>query len=112
MADFTLTNYSKVEEIIEFKTLVTRFENGSEQRRNKWGNPLKTFRLSYQNRPESEVDSLKTFFEEKKGAYTAFTFDNPNDETEYNVRFASDSLEVKRVAYDVYDFSFDLKEVR
>lgn len=112
MADFALTNYSKVEESVEYKTLVTRFENGAEQRRSKWASPIRTFRLSYKNRPESEVDTLKAFHATKKGSYTAFTFENPNDSTEYTVRFVSDKLDIQRVAYDVYDFAFDLIEVR
>lgn len=112
MADFTLTNYSKVEESTEYKTLITRFENGSEQRRNKWGSALKTFHVTYQNRPESEADDLRTFFDNEMGAYGTFTFKKPNDSTEYTVRFATDTLEIKRIAYDAYDISFDLKEVR
>lgn len=112
MADWTLTNYQKVDEVVEYNTLITQFENGAEQRRNKWANPLRTFKLVYKNRPESEVDTLKTFHTSKKGAYTSFTFTNPNDSTDYTVRFANDNLEFKRVAYDVYDFNVTLKEVR
>jgi len=112
MADFPLTpDFVYVEEI-KFNTLISKFENGYEQRRAKWSSDLRKFRLEFKNRSKDDFEDLRDFFITKKGAYSSFTFENPNDSVEYNVRFADDNLSLQEKAYQIYDFACDLVEVR
>lgn len=112
MSDFTLTPDYVYSEKKQYKTLKTNFENGAVQTRAKWSSPLRTFRLVFKNRPYSDVTTLMTLFDSKYGGYGSFTFTNPNDSTEYTVRFSEDTLDVENKAYDVYDFSLSLEEVK
>lgn len=112
MSDLTLTPDFPIEETIKYKTIVSPFENGAEQRRAKWNDPLRQFRLSYISRPIADWTTIATFYNTKKGPYTAFTWTNPNDSTEYTVRFVEDSLVITRKAYAVIDFEFSLIQVK
>lgn len=112
MADFTWEPDNNISEEPKFKTLVTTFENGVEQRRNKWDNPLRTFRLKFRTRSQSVYEAVRDFFITKKGSYSSFTWTNPADSVTYTVRFAEDGLNLVRVKYDVYDFEVTLQEVR
>jgi len=112
MADFTYSVDRVVTEEVIFNTLISEFENGYEQRRAKWSSPLRRFKLIARNRTQTEMENIRDFFLNKKGAYSSFTWENPNDSTEYTVRFEKDSLEIKRVAYQIYDISFNFMEVR
>lgn len=112
MADFPLTPDFVYTEEVQWNTLISKFENGYEQRRAKWSSPIRKFKLQFNNRTKDDYDTLIAFFNTKKGAYSSFTFENPNDSTEYNVRFEADSIEFQEKAYLVYDFSCVLVEVR
>lgn len=112
MADFTWDPDNRIGEDIKFKTLVSSFENGVEQRRNKWANPLRTFRLSFRSRDGVTYAAVRDFFITKKGSYSSFTWTNPADSVTYNVRFTDDGLNLIRVKYDVYDFDITFQEVR
>jgi len=70
MSDFAYAPDFAVEEQIEYKTLVSEFESGVEQRRQKWSAPLRTFKLVYRNRTAAEYSDVKTFFTAKLGALT------------------------------------------
>lgn len=103
--DFTLT------EQVHFKTLVSQFENFTEQRRNVVANPRRLFTLRFKNRTKTEMENVRDFFISKKGEYSSFTWTNPNDETEYTVRFDEDSFQFDNKAYEVYDFEIKFIEV-
>lgn len=103
--DFVLTHTPS------YKTLVSKFENGAEQRRAKWSTSISKWSLSYSNRSQDDLNTIKTLFDARKGQATAFYWTNPINSTQYLVRFASDEISFSLKAYGIYDFSFDLQEV-
>ena len=112
MADLTFQGDYTFEETPQFKTLISTFENGVEQRRNKWSSGIKEFKIVAKNRPLTDFETIRDFFVAKKGAYTSFTWVNPNDNVEYTVRFKEDSLRFTLLSYQRYDFEFSLIEVK
>ena len=112
MADFTLNPDFTFDEASEFKTLISEAENGVEQRRPKWGSSRKRWQLQYRNRPAADLNTAKNFFISKLGPFAVFTWVNPNDSAQYNVRFADDSLQVTRHDGQLYDFQFSLLQVK
>lgn len=111
MADFEYKPDYVYAEATQFNTVVTQFENGVEQRRAVRDNPIRTFTLEFRNRDATEMGLILAHFNAKQGALTAFTFLNPNDSAQYNVRYSEDSLNIERKTYGYYDFSFKLVEV-
>lgn len=111
-SDFTYTPDFAVEEQIEHKTIISEFESGVEQRRQKWSAPLRTFKLIFKNRTSTEYNDVKIFFNNKKGALTSFTWTNPIDNTEYMVRFKEDSLVAEEIAYGIFNFEFKFIQVK
>jgi phage-related protein len=112
MADFTTVPDFVLEEEAKFSTLVSQYENGYEQRRNKWANPLREWTLNFKNRTATELATVRDFFLAKKGIYTTFTWVNPLDSVEYTVRFREDSLKYTYKSYGIYDFSFNFVQVK
>jgi len=112
MSEFTSLPDFVFEESLEYKTLISEFENGAEQRRRKWTSPLRKWRLRFNNRVKTDMQSVRDFFKSKYGAFMAFTWTNPNDSVEYSVRFVEDSFKFTMKAHEVYDFEFDLMEVK
>jgi len=96
----------------DFNTVVSEFENGTEQRRAKWSSDLKTFECEFDNRPKSDFTTLQAFFEARQGKYEAFEFTNPLDDVTYTVRFDTDTLQVDHKTALIYSFGCKLKEVR
>lgn len=99
-------------QIEEWNTLISRFENGTEQRRAQWGTPRKKWRLQYINRLLADFQTIQTLFNSKKGAYQSLTWDNPNDGSTYYVRFEEDKIEFTEKAYQIYDFEFTLLQIK
>ena len=95
-----------------YKTIISEFENGVEQRRPRWGATLREWQLQFRNRSASDVSTIQTLFDTKLGAYASFTWTNPLDSVDYTVRFKEDSFEVFNTAYGIYDFQFALVEVK
>ena len=112
MSDFSYLPDFVFEETLEYKTLVSEFESGVEQRRRKWAAPLRKWRLRFSNRTKADMELVRNFFSAKYGAFMAFTWTNPNDGAEYTVRFSDDSFKFTMKAYEVYDFEFDFIEVK
>ncbi|MDD5500521.1 hypothetical protein BU251_09210 [Candidatus Velamenicoccus archaeovorus] len=112
MSDFTHLPDFLIDEAVEYKTLVSEFENGAEQRRRKWANPLAKWTLRFNNRTQAEMAEVLDFFKSRFGAFMAFTWTNPNDSFEYTVRFVEDSFQFSRKAYGVYDFECEFVEVK
>ena len=111
MADFGWIPDNTIDSEIEFKTLVSEFENGVEQRRQKRYSDQKRWGLSFANRTKTETDAIRAFFESKKGMAISFTWENPEDSKEYTVRFGQDKLSIKRLAFGVYSFQIIFIEV-
>jgi uncharacterized protein (TIGR02217 family) len=112
MPDFIYNPDFVISETKEYKTLVSTFENGAEQRRKKWNSPLRSFKLQFRNRSQSEMENVKAFFSSKEGAFASFTWENPLDSQEYTVRFKEDSLAVDLIAYQMYNFNLEFIEVK
>jgi phage-related protein len=68
------------EETVEFKTLVSEFESGREQRRAKWGtNSRRRFRINFEVLEKSDADILYNFYIARQGSYDNFYFVNKFD---------------------------------
>lgn len=111
MADFSLAPDFVFTKKGTYDTIISQFENGVEQRRPRRTNTIREWTLQYRNRPASEVATIQTMFDSVKGAYNSFTWTNPLDSVDYNVRFKEDTLDVSAKAYNVYDVEFSLVEV-
>ena len=112
MSDLSATPDSVLEETPKFKTLISEYENGVEQRRAKWSTPIREFNLTFRNRNASEYGTALAFFTGKTGALTSFTWTNPNNSTEYTVRFKDDSLKFTRTGYQIYHYEYSLVVVK
>jgi len=101
-----------VEETAEFKTLVSKFENGAEQRRAKWSSPRRQWTLKFNNRTLAESQAIQSFFSDRKGTLESFDWVNHNDGEVYTVRFNADALRISRKAPNVCDVEMELLEVK
>jgi hypothetical protein len=86
---------------IGYKTLVSAFENGVEQRRNKWGQGKLTFTLTYAYLSTSDVTTLYNFYVSEKGSFTTFLFNDLSSTSAYTVRFVDDNLSLEQFAKNV-----------
>lgn len=91
--------------------LVEEFEDGNEQRRDKWGRTKKRFRIVFKVNTKSEIESIRDYFVSKSGPNTTFSFTNPIDSVAYTVRFVENSFVIERERYQVYNASCELVEV-
>ena len=57
-----------------WKTVISIFDDGNEQRRQKWTAPQYDVTLQYNAVPTSYMSTLWSFFESRKGAYEAFHY--------------------------------------
>ena len=81
---------ANVQESIHYRTLITEFESGKEQRRSK-GTPRRRWSLKFR-KDQVDADAIWSFYVARKGAYQAFTWTNPVDGVTHRVRFADDNL--------------------
>lgn len=63
----------------EWRTLITPFDSGKEQRRQTWTYAKYNVVLSYYGQPSSASETIWKFFQARKGAYGAFHFFDPLD---------------------------------
>lgn len=98
-----------IEEEIRFKTLITPFESGKEQRRSK-GVPRRAWTMRF-SRLKAEGDAIWAFYVARKGAYEAFLWTNPIDNVQYTVRFLEDNLSRTDFYGLVYEFGLKIIEV-
>jgi len=105
-----LRSYPFQEETIT-NVVVEVFENGAEQRRDKWGRTRKRFQVNFAPRSKDEIDQIKAFFVSRRGPANAFDFVNPLDNIDYVVRFEENSLKIARVAFGIYSASVNIVEV-
>ncbi len=106
---FTWRGDEEFSKEIEWGTLVTPFENGPEQRRNKQPK-RRVFKLPF-TQFQSDAQDIRDFFNARQGRYDDFYWQNPDTGEVINVRFASDNLSRSRI-YDVAEsFSITLREI-
>ena len=108
---FSFIPDNSIPQNIEFNTLVSEFENGSEQRRSKRDNPKREWTIVFTLRPKTEMESFKSFFEARKGKLEPFFWTNPDDNVKRLVRFKDDDLEIEKLHYDLYNYSAQFVEV-
>lgn len=106
MADFPMA-YEECEEVTEYPVQVSEFEEQSEQRRLITSKRLVGFRVKLPNMTLADALSIRSFYQGKKGALTAFTFDFMG--TTYKVRF--DGQLQMRHSGGIYQGSCNLKLV-
>lgn len=78
---------------VGFRTLITPYDNGAEQRRSK-GIQRRIWKLEFRLE-ETEAQLLFAFFIAREGRYEAFCWTDPRTSTKYPVRFDQDELMVK-----------------
>ena len=66
-------------EQVDWNTLVTNYEDGKEQRRQKWSQPKRTFSISLKGRSDTDIDEIWAFYKAREGSYDTFYFVNPNE---------------------------------
>jgi hypothetical protein len=108
MADFELPSGFDFEEIPQFKTLISEFENGAEQRRAKRSGAITEYRLVYRNISQSDMDIITTLYNSSKGALTIFTWLHPISGSTITVRFKEDSLSFVCTSFGIYQCEFNL----
>jgi len=111
MATFTWTPQFVYSYSPGYRTLISTFESGKEQRRQKWTAPRRRFHLVWNAISKSDADAIRAFFEARKGAYESFTYHNIPDNTDYTVRFVEDSLVQEFIAPAICRLECDFIEV-
>ena len=66
-------------EELNYKTLVTSFEDGKEQRRKKWSSPKRIFTINLRGKSQTIEDRIWDFYKSREGMYDTFYFENPNE---------------------------------
>ena len=76
MAKYPTTPIPSYEHVTQarYKTVISIFDDGNEQRRQKWTAPQYDVTLQYNAVPTSCMSTLWSFFESRKGAYEAFHY--------------------------------------
>lgn len=59
---------------VQYRTIISAFDGGNEQRRAKWTAPQYDVTLAYNALPTSHADTLWNFYRARRGAYEAFNF--------------------------------------
>lgn len=100
---------------IQYKTLVTQFESGKEQRRSK-GSPRRKFTLQFDKATTTSDDAqdIWDFFCARKGKYEKFLWDYEKPDgtiEEVTVRFDTDMLERDVFMETIYSHGLTLIEV-
>lgn len=91
------------------KTLVTQFENGPEQRRNKQ-KERRIFRLNF-TKFANIADDILAFHRARNGQLESFYWNNPDTGEMVTVRFARDTLSRLRIYDRGHEFQIILREV-
>lgn len=111
LADFLeVPDFQKIDEGVSFKTAITKFELGHEQRRSK-GIPRRNWVLKLR-KDSPYAEAVQEFFREMYGQAQSFWWRSPLDGQRYRVRFADPSLS-RNVRWNIENtFNVGLLEVR
>lgn len=71
-------SFPVVERIFQ-KVLTSDADSGQEQRKLKWQNPKRTFKIRTENMTNAEIDTLRAFFIARKLAFDTFSFLPPKN---------------------------------
>lgn len=94
-----------------YRTLITPFESGAEQRRKKWSATRRRFHIVFNHIEKATADSILALYAEKYGAYDTFSFTNPADSASYTVRFVEDSFKLEFITDTVARLECELIQV-
>jgi phage-related protein len=111
MADFSLVPDYTFEQKPQYKTLISNFENGAEQRRPKRSGAITEYKLVYKNRNSTDLGIITALFEARKGSALSFTWLHPISGVTLTVRFKEDSLNPLYTNYGSYDVEFTLTTI-
>lgn len=104
-----LPDPARIEESVQFRTLVTQFESGREQRRVK-GVPRRRWRLQFR-KGQVDIDDLWAFYLARRGPVEPFLWEHPVTGQTHLVRFPERLT--RRVLWRVlYEVGLELLEVR
>lgn len=67
------------DETVGFNTLITKYEDGKEQRRQKWSRPKRNFDISLRGRTNVIMQQAWDFYIARNGSFDTFYFENPNE---------------------------------
>ena len=108
MADFELPSGYDFEETPQYKTIISQFENGAEQRRAKRSGAITEYKLVYKNISQADIDTIIALHNTSKGALSSFTWLHPISAETITVRFKEDSLSYVCTSYGIYQCEFIL----
>lgn len=107
MAEFIWPAKKVYTKIIKYPTLITTFESGKEQRRNK-GEPRRRWILGFM-KEETDADNIWQFYNDRKGEFEAFDWITPEGEL-VRARFANE-FEMTDQYRLQFDFTLEFIEV-
>ncbi len=82
--------------LLEFKTTVMKFVDGSEQRYREMAGPLRQWSVELRLLDEQEWQAIQGLFEANDGAYGKFAFGDPwNESEQVECSFGSDELQME-----------------
>jgi len=91
MANFTL-DVTTIEETPSYRTLISNFEDGTEQRRSITSGSFRQFKCSSVNLTEAQAQEYQDFFDARSGGLSTFTWDSHLDDVTYTLRFSPGSF--------------------
>jgi len=112
METFNFTPQKTYEYGTKWKTNVSTFGEGKEQRRKKYSLPIRIFHWEAPTCPTGDAANIQDFFNARFGSYEAFYWTNPIDSIIYTVRFVEDSLKIEYINFNIRKVSFDLQTVK
>lgn len=56
----------------QFRTQVSVFGSGAEQRRSRWANPRTTYSFSFPSAIDAQIDTIYSYYVARKGSYESF----------------------------------------
>lgn len=92
----------------EFRTIITVFESGREQRACMQSKPKHTFKCLYHLLSADDINSMVLFHEQCLGSFRAFRFRNHHTNTRYSVRFKDDKLDFEYINSKFASLSFEV----
>lgn len=109
MADFAYNPDWKYKVSPDYNVLVSKFENKVEQRRLKSSAKLRKWELGFSTRNTTEFNTVKSFFDTKKGAWTSFTMSLDGETV--TGRFEEESFWFIPLASGIWNYGFTFQEV-
>lgn len=76
----------------QFKTDVSTFGTGKEQRRSRWESSRKTYGFTFPNAIDEQIDALFDFYQDRKGPWESFYLAVPPGQTHWEDVVLADSI--------------------